>query len=309
MSVYGKLDTARKTEHVIERLPGHAADKAAGEERRAEQWLLLPAPAVEKTHRDFSAVASQMQLDYVPVGKELRSVSPAECLRHINNERRNTSYTGTKLRDGVPGTSKRRCKNPVNVITGTLSPGAADYLAVGVRQNPAKVAQIVDELVRKLWAEIEAITGARVVAVTVHLDTDTPHFNFVLSRITADQLTVADGFGLMGPWSVAVDRQRRIGIFWPAHVRKFVAGLKKHATRGRKGLPADIQIARMIDAQCAALLPGLSHFDAAYAADLVARRTDTIENQRRILRKALALLEDAQRIEEQPQQQMKGLTK
>lgn len=296
MSTYHVLRTKRQREHATMHSDGHQQDKIEGELRRAERWLLLPpnAPGSEKK-RDFSPIGQYVR-DHIraPDGSFVPSTAE-QFVAHLEHEHRNNSYVGEKTRNGVAGQSQRKCENPLVQIDVNASPPANDYFEVGATVNPSRVAGTVEAIANAMIPQIEGRSGGRVVGWTIHVDSGVIHVVFVVTRLVRDKdgvprLKVKRGFGLVGPWAVGIDRQRRAGINYPPHDAKFTALLRKFFVRHGDVLPLDIMLARLCDSLCEGLLPGIGAFVTAYRHRVISRRARAIEDKREELRGQLANL-------------------
>jgi hypothetical protein len=296
MSLNRVLKSPNQREHSSQHTAGHKRDKLIGEQRRAEQWLLLPTPPPQQqVRRDFSAVRVR---DFVADGSgKLSPVSPTDYVAHLEKSASDNRYVGEKSRNGKSGTSIRTCENPLAELTVTLSPAASDFLAIGAKANPKRVEEFLEELITLMSAEVEIATGAKIVGVTAHTDTDDVHLNFVVTRLARDRdgvqrLKTKKGFGTVGAWMVGLDRQRRAGIVYKPHDDLFVAALARFLKRGRPAV--DLLLAQAMDALCVKMLPGLTHFIVAYAARVNESRRNGVEQKKTELRAQLAALDRAE---------------
>lgn len=293
MTLYGKLATRAAREHTVVSHPTHKRHVAENAERWAEDFLLVPQlPTAPK--KDFSPVAKFLH-EYARVGGKLVPVTSKVYLAHLALAAKPQQYQAPKMRNGKVGTTVRLCKSPLVRIEQMCSPATAEYLYQGVATNPARVAEFLNSWAQEQIPWLEAETGCRVEGYSIHVDSGIPHISWAFSRVVNNELHAANGFGLLGPWSVAVDRQRRAGVYWAAHEAKLAANLRKRASRGWTGLPFDIALARKLDELCARDLPGLIHFVSAYVQDLAARRCNAVAAEKQRLYAALASLEEAER--------------
>lgn len=310
MTTYGKLNTRAAREHMVQTHPTHLRHVAENAARRAEQFILVPQVRTDDK-KDFSAVQKYLREYARHHSGGLCPVTSEQYLAHLEKQAQPAAYRAAKMRNGKRGTSRRMCQTPLLRMDETYSPAANEYFFEGAKHNPRAVAEMVVRHAQEQIPFVEAATGCRVEGFAVHVDSGIIHISWALSRVVDGELHAANGLGLLGPWSVAVDRQRRSGVFWAAHDAKFVANLKKLKARGRTGLPCDIALARKLDELCTRDLPGLDHFTRAYAQSLTARRTNAVETQKARLRDALASLEEAERQTSFPEQeqQAKGITR
>ena len=313
MSCNGKFDTPAAREHSLEPHPTHLRHEEENAARRAEGYLLVPRLTTEPK-KDFSALAPHLR-PHIRVGNRFVPVDGGKYLSHLEEKSRPVQYRGAKHRNGKTGTSVRWCKSPLVRHTVTVAPWSNDYLFVGVQRDPEHVAALVIAWARKLIPCIEAAhPGCRVESFNWHFRNGILHVDFALARVVDGRMVAPDGFGWLGDWDVAVDRQRRCGVFWGPHDAKHVQNHRKRASRGWEGPPLDLLIARQLDEFCAMDLPGLNNFQHAYVSDLMARRTNAVGAEKRRLRDALVAIEQAERLTAPPQIQIlpsneKGLTK
>ncbi len=248
-----RLRTKRQREHGSEFSAGHREDKAAGDTRRKAVWLFVGERSDELGHeRDFQQVHG---MDLIPAEHgTLAPVSSTEFVSFLELQNKELDhYYGDKKRGKKITQTRIKYKDPIIETTVTFSPWVSDGFEIECEVNPVNAKKLLHSWAMETAREFEQKTGRKIIAVTIHLDTDDPHINLFHSRIQKDQnginrLTGDKHLGLLGPWCVGVWRQRKVGIKNESNERKLLSSIEKYNTRPNGGnIPLDIHLADYLD--------------------------------------------------------------
>jgi hypothetical protein len=304
--LYRPLRTLSDFGHSPEDFDVHKEQKAAGESRDAERWLLLPSSPGLSTEsaETFGLVGHNFILrDGIPV-----QVSSQEYVDFLATEKKKrSSYVGPKRRGQKITQTRIKCGTPLVEITPTPAPWVGDFFYIGAQTAPDRVEAALVELSMRLVPVIERLTGCRVLSFSLHFDTGArrAHPNFALTKVTGDEngvmrLIKKDGLRLAGPWAVGVDRQQRSGIVYGPNDAKLRRALDKFRERHPDwGLPTDIQICRCFDEIAEELFGCLKGLRDAYRDRIERERSGALEKRKTVLLAELQALEKMVSISEE----------
>lgn len=265
---FTRIRTETQARHVGSRSKTHEVDKARGEARRERTYISVPAEPRPSPERTFEGVSGAEAILDPDTGK-WRICRDREELGDylVAQSARLSRYQAWTSRHGQRELMTRRDLNPLTVHTVSWHPAVSqmisDLLARGEgRDLPNRI------FLRWMFQTPSLFAGQRrVVATSMHLDTDDGHIDTVVTRNGVNGRIGTAGLGLVGPYCVAVDRQLRghakIGATKRARFERAMANFERR--EGPNSIPFDIQLARMMDQICDEVLgPAVGPYVDAY---------------------------------------------
>ena len=271
MSTFTRAKRRRQFRHPDSLSQSHKADKDAGERRQAYTYVRVLTPERPSPSRDFGPYLTGHAFRFEG-GACIRCTKPEEFADFLEREadRRNTFYAWTE-RGGQPVRMKRRAATPIEVSTTTFAPWLSDWILAMLHSGHAPLtalAKLRNEWFQRARARVES--QRLILGLAFHCDTSDPHFDLCLSRQDGGGGRIGHaGLRLVGPWCIAVDRQRRAGAeISPRKQQQLARSVANFRHRyGADAVPLDVQLARDLDGIADEVIgPQLAQCKAAYAA-------------------------------------------
>jgi hypothetical protein len=255
--------TEKQLRHPGSRSLSHKKDKAEGEARQAVKHIPVPAGPSSSPKRNLAGL-EPFEMQYVGPFRWRRLTGPDDLGDLLVAEEKKRRYYVTETtRHGHPEVMKRTDPCSLAVLTFTLHPAAADFLAaeIAAGRNPMpKLKEIVELFLTKIERMMQ---GRRyLIAMALHVDTDDPHIDVVVSRNGPDGRLGMTGFRTLGPWGCGVYRQIKSGAAIGSGKRAMFERAMANFSRRYPEMPEpfDIELVRHLDLYSRAVI-GAEVFD------------------------------------------------
>lgn len=239
----------------------HARHVKARRHRAKIEWVAQPVEetsAIEFRLHDTILVPEQGR--YFVTGKDgEQCVAGSEFENHLRsvNQERSWNYSLMKRGSTVSRTKRKRACPACEEFVVNLAPHQMKFLneemklweAADLSPSDRKMLfeQWIDDLRRTVVSEFQEVSSRDVVGSYTHYDSNKIHFGIIHSRVSAENTLVGEKrLGTVGPWTVAQNRLRKLGMADAADTR-LDDNLKLFRARYPDKTPLDIRIHDALD--------------------------------------------------------------
>lgn len=239
----------------------HARHVKARSRRKKIEWI--PQPAEESTAAEFrlqdTTLIPQQGRYFIQTESAEQCVDGTMFETHLRiiNQRRSWNYSMMKRGASSHRTKRKRSSPACEEFVVNLAPHQMRFLneelklwkSAGMTESDRKklFEDWVDDLRSTVVAEFQAASSRDVVASYTHYDSNKIHFGVVHSRVSADNTLVGEKrLGTVGPWTVAQNRLRKLGMTDDADTR-LDDNLNLFQRRYPRKTPLDIRLHDALD--------------------------------------------------------------